>query len=31
LLEIFANTNDAIRPDIFTKPILVVRDNRLMQ
>jgi peptide/nickel transport system substrate-binding protein len=31
LLKIFANTNDAIRPDIFTTPILVVRDNRLMQ
>jgi peptide/nickel transport system substrate-binding protein len=31
LLKIFANTNDAIRPDIFTKPILVVKDNRLMQ
>jgi hypothetical protein len=31
LLRIFANTNDAIRPDIFTTPILVVRDNRLMQ
>jgi peptide/nickel transport system substrate-binding protein len=27
LLKIFANTNDAIRPDIFTKPILVVNDN----
>ena len=31
LLKIFANTNDAIRPDIFTAPILVVRDKRLMQ
>jgi peptide/nickel transport system substrate-binding protein len=31
LLKIFANTNDAIRPDIFTKPILVVKDNRLKQ
>jgi hypothetical protein len=25
LLKIFANTNEALRPDIFTAPILIVR------